>query len=299
LKIVFMGTPEYADEILKRVLKEKQIEVIGVFTQPDRPVGRKQVLTPPPVKVSAEKSGIPVFQPEKLREVADEVRKLNPNFIVVGAYGQILSREILDIAPAINLHTSILPLYRGASPIQQALLNGDSETGVTAMLMNEGLDEGDILGVWRTEIQENWLLEDLYKELTRLAGELTVETLLNFDSIRPHRQNSADATYCKKIKKNDGEVSFNSAKEIYQKWKAFTPWPSIYLNSGLKLLDIELSENGNFKEGEILEINSDGVRVGCENGSLLIKEVQPKSKKRMNVISYINGKRLEKGDTLW
>jgi methionyl-tRNA formyltransferase len=299
MKIVFMGTPEYADEILKEILNEESLDVVGVFTQPDRPVGRKQIMTPPPVKTTAEKFEIPVFQPEKLREIADEVRNLNPDFLVVGAYGQILSREILDIAPAINLHTSILPLYRGASPIQQALLNGDIETGVTAMLMNEKLDEGDILKISKIDIDESWLLEDLYQNLTKLAGKLAVETVKDFQNLRPHRQKTEDATYCKKIKKSDGKVSFKSATEIHRKWRAFTPWPSIYLENGLKLLDIGISESGNFREGQILEVSEDKIRVGCLDGSITIREVQPKSKKRMGIISYLNGKRLKQGDILW
>jgi len=296
-RIIFMGTPEYADKILEKILQEKNFEVVGVFTQPDKPVGRKKVITPPPVKIRAEKNSIPVFQPQKLRDAVDKIRSLNPDFIVVGAYGQILTQDILDIAPSINLHTSILPKYRGASPIQQTLLNGDKETGVTAMKMDRGLDTGDILAVSRVQIDNSWKLEELYQKLTDMAGELIVDVLNRYSDLKPIPQNSSDASHCGKILKSDGEISFKlSSKNIIQKFKALTPWPSIYLQNGLKLLDISKSKDGSFLQGEILEVGKDFISVGCKNGSIQIKEVQPKSKSRMSVISYINGKRLKIGE---
>jgi methionyl-tRNA formyltransferase len=291
-----MGTPEYADRILKRVLEESWIEVVALFTQPDKPVGRKKVLTPPPTKDSAIKYNIPVFQPERLRDSADEVKKLNPDFIVVGAYGQILNREILDVAPAINLHTSVLPKYRGASPIQQAILNSDSTTGVTAMLMNEGLDTGDILAISNILIDDSWKIDKLYNTLTDMAGELVIDVLKEFQDIKPLKQSGADASHCGKISKSDGEVEFLNSDSIYQKFKAFSSWPSIYLKNGLKLLDISKSQEGSFRAGEILEIYKDRITVGCKDGAIDIFEVQPKSKSRMDIQSYINGKRLKVGD---
>jgi len=294
-----MGTPEYADRILKRILDEKWIDIIGLFTQPDKPVGRKKVITPPPTKVTALDRDIPVFQPIRLKNMADEVKNLNPDFIVVAAYGQILSRDILDIAPAINLHTSILPKYRGASPIQQALLNGDRESGVTAMLMNEGLDEGDILAISRIKIDDNWRLEELYNRLTDMAGELIVDVLKNFHNLKPIQQRGVDATYCRKISKKDGLVDFRDVDTLIRKFKAFYPWPSIYLESGLKLLNIDMLDRGSFQEGKILEIGRDRIVVGCRNGSIEIREVQPKSKNRMDIKSYINGKRFKLGDIFY
>jgi methionyl-tRNA formyltransferase len=292
-----MGTPDYGAKILENLINS-EFEVVAVFTQPDKPVGRKKTITPPPVKVVAEKSNIPVFQPKKLQDSADEVRNLSPDFIVVAAYGQILSREILDIAPAINLHTSILPKYRGASPIQQALLNGDSETGVTAMLMNEELDEGDILKIEKVQIEDSWEVSKLYEVLTDIAGNLTLNTLREFENISPTPQKESETSYCKKIRKEDGLVEWKDAIELVQKWKAFSFWPTIYLESGLKLFDVSENRKGNFKSGEILEISKDSVVVGCENGAVQIREVQPKSKKRMSIQSYLNGKRLEIGSIL-
>ena len=291
-----MGTPEYADKILQKIISDKKFKVIAVFTQPDKPVGRKKTITPPPVKITAIKNEIPVFQPHRLRESSEIIKNLNPDFIVVGAYGQILSQDILDIAPSINLHTSILPKYRGASPIQQALLNGDSETGVTAMKMNIGLDTGDILKIEKVEILENWLLDDLYNKLTEIAGNLILDVLKNYENLTPIPQTESDATHCGKILKTDGKIELKDADEVVRKYRAFTPWPSIYLESGIKLLDIKKGKDGNFKSGEILEIGKNSILIGCENNSIEIFEVQPKSKSKMSVASYINGKRLKVGD---
>jgi len=291
-----MGTPEYADKILEKLILDSNFEIIAVFTQPDKPVGRKKIITQPPVKITAVKNDIPVFQPHRLRESAETIKNLNPDFIVVGAYGQILSQEILDIAPSINLHTSILPKYRGASPIQQALLNGDSETGVTAMKMNIGLDTGDILKIEKVKISDSWLLEDLYQKLTDMAGDLIIDVLKNYDNLTPIPQKDSDATHCGKILKTDGKISFQNADEVLRKYRAFTPWPSIYLNNGMKLLHIAQGIDGTFESGKILKVGKNSILVGCENGSIEIFEVQPKSKNKMSMQSYINGRKLKVGD---
>jgi len=291
-----MGTPEYADKILEKLILDSNFEIIAVFTQPDKPVGRKKIITQPPVKITAVKNDIPVFQPHRLRESAETIKNLNPDFIVVGAYGQILSQEILDIAPSINLHTSILPKYRGASPIQQALLNGNSETGVTAMKMNIGLDTGDILKIEKVKISDSWLLEDLYQKLTDMAGDLIIDVLKNYDNLTPIPQKDSDATHCGKILKTDGKISFQNADEVLRKYRAFTPWPSIYLNNGMKLLHIAQGIDGTFESGKILKVGKNSILVGCENGSIEIFEVQPKSKNKMSMQSYINGRKLKVGD---
>ena len=186
LKIVFMGTPDYADRILKRLLDEKEMDVAAVFTQPDRPVGRKKVLMPPPVKVTALEAGIEVHQPESLKAegVAETIEGYAPDFIVVAAYGQLLPKAILDIAPCINLHASLLPKYRGASPIQEALLHGDKVTGVTAMRMEEGLDSGPVLA-WR--VREIWPMtrkNELFETLADDAADLTPRVLEIFTALR-------------------------------------------------------------------------------------------------------------------
>ena len=301
-KVIFMGTPTYADAILAKLIDTDDIEVVAVYTQPDKPVGRKKVLTPPVVKVRALECNIPVYQPIKLREesVVSEILEIECDYIVVAAYGQILPKAILDHAPCINLHASILPQYRGASPIQQTLLNGDKQTGVTAMLMEEGLDTGDILKIEIIDVDEDEMLEGLFDKLTQLAAKLTVDVLENFTSLTPQKQDNTKASYCKKITKADGLISFDAnAREIYNKYRAFTPWPGIYLESGLKIKSMKRSKQSfHGKVGEIVAIEKEFIVVTCKEGSVEIFNVQPQSKKEMSVISYINGKRLQIADIL-
>jgi len=300
IKVIFMGTPDYAEEILKKLIDESDIEVVSVYTQPDKPVGRKKILTPPPVKVLAQKSNIPVYQPHSLRdeEAVASVLQQSCDFIVVAAYGQILPKAILDHAPCINLHASILPKYRGASPIQQAILNGDTKTGVTAMLMDEGLDTGDIIKIEECEIGADEMVEELFEKLTHIAAELTLDVLKNFSTYTPRAQNDQEATYCKKITKEDGLVEFDDARTLYNKYRAFTPWPGVYLSSGLKLKKMHLAVcEGTFEEGKILRVE-ECVEVGCTKGSLEICRVQPPSKKEMDIKDYLNGKRIGVADTL-
>lgn len=302
MNVIFMGTPDYAQKILQRLLQTEDINVVAAFTQPDKPVGRKKIMTPPPVKVTAQESDIPVFQPNRLRDedAIKDVLNIACDFIVVAAYGQILPKEILEHAPCINLHASILPQYRGASPIQQTLLHGDKETGVTAMLMAEGLDTGDILKIEKVAVADNEMVSPLFDKLTDIAANLTVDVLEKFDTFEPVKQNDAEASYCKKITKADGEISFDNAQEIYNKYRAFTPWPGIFLSSGLKLKEMSLEESSKkyTKAGIILEKDKKSIVVSCEVGSLRLYKVQPQSKKEMDVISYINGKRLDLENTL-
>jgi methionyl-tRNA formyltransferase len=301
--IVFMGTPDYAGMILKELLESCDIKVSAVFTQPDKPVGRKQVLTPPFVKKFLKDNGydIPIYQPKTLKDdkVKEQIEKFNPDFIVVAAYGQILPRNILNIAPCINLHASILPKYRGASPIQSALLNDDKYSGVTAMLMEEGLDSGDMLGFVYVDIKQDMVVGELFDELSRAASKLTLDIIKEFDSIKPLKQFKALASYSKKITKKDGEVEFDNAYDIYMKYRAFTPWPGIYLKNGLKIKKMSLveSESSN-NAGVILDIEGNALIIGCKTGKIKFLKVQPPSKKEMSAREYIVGKRLKVGDKI-
>ena len=301
MKVIFMGTPDYAKEILSTLIDRENIEVVAVYTQPDKPVGRKKVLTPPEVKTLALQNNIKVYQPDRLRDadIVKEFTHIECDYIVVAAYGQILPKEILNHAPCINLHASILPQYRGASPIQQTLLNADKQTGVTAMLMDVGLDTGDILKIGKTEVDDDEMVETLFERLTKVASDLTIDVLENFDSLQAVPQNDSLSTHCKKITKKDGEVAFDNASTLYNKYRAFTPWPGVYLASGLKLKKIAL-QNKDTKNisGKIIAIESNSIVVGCETGSIRVFSVQPQSKKEMDIISYINGKRLAVEDTL-
>ena len=300
MNIVFMGTPEYAAKIL-RALAEAKFEIAAVFTQSDKPVGRKQILTPSEVKVYAQQHlpAVPIFQPASLKDeaVAAQIKELKPDFIVVAAYGKILPQSVLDIAPCINLHASILPKYRGASPIQSAILAGEKQTGVTAMLMDAGLDTGDMLDFIYTPC-ESKMSSELFSELGELGGELIVKVLKNFENLKPQKQDESKATHCKKISKIDGLFSFDEeAGQIYNKFRALTPWPGLYLASGLKILSLELSEKSG-KSGEILSVEKDHVVVACKGGAVKIYELQEPSKKPTNAKAYINGKRLSVGDEL-
>lgn len=302
MKIVFMGTPDYATTILDKLVKQ-DFEIVGLFTQPDKPVGRKQVITPPHIKQYCIDNNLsfPIFQPTTLKdeEVVSSIKNLQPDFIIVAAYGQILPQSVLDIAPCINLHASLLPKYRGASPIQEAILNDDEYTGVTAMLMDIGLDSGDILALQYQKIESDMLVQELFSKLSSLAANLTVTTLENFEKIQPKKQNLSLVSHCTKIKKTDGQIAFENAKQVYLKYKAYNFWPGIFLESGLKLKKIQLLEDSsNNESGIIKEIQDDHIIVSCTQGTLKIYEVQPASKKAMSVIDYIRGKRLEIGSIL-
>ena len=300
-KIVYMGTPHYAKEILEVLINAEDMEVSLVLTQPDRPVGRKKVLTPPPVKVLAQEYNIEVLQPNRLLEdgIFESIEKIKPDFIIVAAFGQILPKNILDIAPCINLHASLLPQYRGASPVQQSLLNGDKKTGVTSMLMEEGLDTGDILDSIEFDIPKDMRLYALMQQLTEDASKLTLETIRNFDNIEPKRQNEEMATLCKKIKKLDGQIDFDDAKVIYNKYRAFEGWPGIFHKNGTKFDGVSLvdetKENNSY---EIVGFEDDSVIIGCSRGLLKIDRLQPASKKAMSAKAYCVGRGLKIGNKI-
>lgn len=302
-KVLFMGTPFYATEIFKKLLSSNY-EVIGLFTQPDKPVGRKQVLTPPDIKQFCidNSINIPIFQPEKLRDNLAAylvIKELKPDFIIVAAYGQILPKEILKLAPCINLHASLLPKYRGASPIQESLLNDDNFTGVTSMFMEEGLDSGDILALQYLKITPTMEVSEAFSKLSLIAAELTITTLDNFDRLNPIKQNESEVSFCKKIKKENGLVDFSDAKNLFLKYKAYSFWPGIFLESELKLKDVELLEETSQNEaGKILDICKDYIIVGCKKGSLKIKTLQAPSKKAINSVDFVRGQRVEIGDIL-
>lgn len=301
--IIFMGTPDYAGVILKELLESEDINVLAVFTQPDKPVGRKQILTPPYVKRFLSDNGYdtPIYQPKTLKDekVKEHIEKLKPDFIIVAAYGQILPKNILDIAPCINLHASLLPKYRGASPIQSALLNDDKLSGVTAMLMDEGLDTGDMLGFVYVDIKKDMVVGELFDKLSLAAAKLTLSTIRSYKNIKPVKQFKALASYSKKITRRDGEVELDNAYDIYLKYRAFTPWPGIYLKNGLKIKKMNLVESKNsYNPGEIMDMENDSLIIGCKKGKIKLFRVQPSSKKEMSAKEYIMGKRLKVGDKL-
>jgi len=302
-KIIFMGTPDYATTIFEKLL-ENDYNIIALFTQPDKPVGRKQVLTPPHIKKFSLENGlsIPIYQPLTLKDIAiqNSILELKPDLIIVAAYGQILPLEVLNIAPCINLHASLLPKYRGASPIQQSLLNNDFFTGVTAMNMDIGLDSGDILGYKYVMITKDTVVSELFDKLAVCAAELTIDTIEKYELIKPIKQNLSLVSHCSKISKKDGFVSLceETAEDIYSKYRAFKSWPDIYLESGLKLKECSFNDATKHDNiGKITTIENDCILVACKTGTIKIMSVQPNSKKQMSVVDYIRGKRLTIGDT--
>lgn len=300
-----MGTPSYATKILNSISQDKKYEIVAIFTQPDKPVGRKKTLTPPNVKLWQMENApkIKLYQPNRLRdsENIEILQRLKPDFIIVAAYGQILPKEILNIAPCINLHASLLPKYRGASPIQSAILNDEKYSGITAMLMDEGLDTGKILGFKYLKIQDNNSLE-LFEKLSNIASFLILKILNEYENIEPLDQIHALSSYAPKIKKEDGLIFLSwSAKKIYSHFKALTPWPGIFFENGLKILECELVNDEKEYEvlGQILNIDEDSITITTKKGSLKIKSVQMPSKNAMQVTEFLKGFRRSVGDTLF
>ena len=265
MRIVFMGTPDFAVPCLEALIGAGH-EIVGVFTQPDKPVGRKQILTPPDVKVCAEKYNLPVFQPEKIKgsNASQIIAELKPDVIVVVAYGKILPKEILNAAPygCINVHASILPLYRGAAPIQWAVLNGDKETGVSIMQMDEGLDTGDVLSVAKTSIGENETSAELFDRLSLIGAKALVDTLFELQqgNVHPTKQPDVKTQYASMINKSMCPINWNdSAQKIHNQVRGLQTWPvaTTLINSKpFKIHKTLLTDIYSDKIGEIVDNNS-------------------------------------------
>jgi len=311
LQIIFMGTPGLAATSLQALLRTPTFQVIAVATQPDRPRGRNLALHPSPVKEIALSADIPVLQPLKAREetFVAELRALRPDLIAVAAFGQILPQSILDLPRlgCLNVHTSLLPKYRGAAPIQWALANGETETGVTIMKMDAGLDTGDILTQCTTPIDPADNGETLHDRLAQLGAELLVATIPDHAAgkIQPRRQDAALATHAAKIKKEDGRIDWRQpATTIWNRLRAFTPWPGTFtfLPTPPKpqLLKIWQAEvvTGNGAGGEILSADESGIIVGCGTGALRIKTLQREGGRRMTAAEFLAGHALRSGESL-
>lgn len=317
MKIIFMGTAELSCASLEKLALDKQFQIAAVVTQPDKPRGRELKLQFSPVKILAEKFHLPVLQPAKARDekFISELRGLKPDLIVVTAYGQILPQAILDLPKSgcLNVHTSLLPKYRGASPIQSAILNGETETGVTIMKMDAGLDTGEILSQTRTPILPEDNSQTLHDKLAQLGADLFATTIPDYvtGKILPKPQNDSEATYAAKIKKEDGKINWNEpAEKILNRLRAFTPWPGIFtfwktfniqhLTPNIQLLKIwkaEIVEDSG-DPGEILSVNKNGIIVACGKNALRISELQLEGKRRMNAPEFLAGHNLEMGDKL-
>ncbi|WP_125153789.1 methionyl-tRNA formyltransferase [Clostridium rectalis] len=304
MKIVFMGTPEFAVPSLDRLIKE--FEVVAVLTQPDRPKGRGKKLSMSFVKEKALEYNIPVLQPEVLKDdlkTIEYLKNIQPDFIIVVAYGQILSKEILNIPKyaCINLHASLLPKYRGAAPINWAIIKGEMESGNTTMLMNEGLDTGDMLLKSKVLITENMTAGDLHDILMEDGANLLVKTVkgLSKNEIKRVKQNDSDSCYASMLHKKMGKIDWKlESKVINNLVRGLNPWPIAYTNykdKAMKIYEMNvLNERSNLEPGSILEVSKDGIKVVTGDGCVLIKKIQFPSKKPLNVEEYIKGHSIDK-----
>lgn len=306
MRIIYMGTPDYAVPTLEALINDGH-SVEAVFCQPDKPVGRKKIMTPPAVKVFALSKGLTVYQPNSLKgdEVYNLIKEISPDAIVVVAYGKILPERILNIAPfgCINGHGSILPKYRGAAPIQWAVINGETETGVTAMFMDKGIDTGDILKIRKTKIGENETAEELFERLSVITAELLTETLRDVEqgNITPQKQNEEEATYAPIINKEMALIDFSkSANDIFNAVRGFNSWPVAYCmfeDKRLKVFACKVRGNSDLPYGTVA--NSETLSVVCGDGKCIeLTEIQLEGSKRMSADEFLKGKKIPVGTVL-
>ncbi len=308
MRILFMGTPDFAVPCLKALI-ENNYEICGAVTQPDKPKGRGHKLTPPPVKECAISHNIPVFQPETLKNEAflEELKNLAPDIIIVVAYGKILPKYIIDYPKygCVNVHGSLLPSYRGAAPIQRCVINGEKETGVTTMLMDEGLDTGDMLLCEKTPIGEYETAGELFDRLSFIGADVLIKTLekIKDGTIQRIPQDDLKSTYAAMITKETGKIDWGkSAPEIFSLVKGTNPYPAawtIYKGEVLKIFACKIGNKCTKKPGEIMGIKDKMLEVACgDKTSLLISDVQLFGKKRMSVESFLNGNSFDIGEIL-
>jgi methionyl-tRNA formyltransferase len=303
-----MGTPEFAVPTIKKIAENH--EVLAVYTQPDKPQGRGKKYKSCPVKIAAQELNILVKQPQNIKDekIIDELRDLKPDAIIVVAYGQILPLSILKLPyyGCINVHASLLPKYRGAAPIHWAVINGEKETGVSTMLMDEGMDTGDILLQEKIKIDKNNTVGDIHDKLADLGAEIIIKTLamISNNEIKPIKQDNCLVTYAPKLDENVEKIEWNDeAENIYNKVRGLNPWPGAYTrihNKRLKVWKTELLNNySRNNAGKIIDVIPDkGIVIGTGKGELVITELQLQGKKRMNAPSFLRGYQINKYDKL-
>lgn len=307
-KIIFMGTPEFSVNPLVSLHENKEISVELVITGQDKKRSRNKIL-PTPVKSKAIELGIKTYEPSNVNseESINLINDINPDFIVVIAYGQLIKDELLSKYKdrIINIHSSILPKYRGAAPMQWTILNKDKQAGVCSMLIEKTMDTGDILDIAKIEIDEDTDIESLHDKLSEISGPLIVNTILDYDNLYKNRtkQDETRATYSKKIDKSMGHIDFNEeASDIKAKIMAFSNWPgtfSYYKNNKIKIHKITIIEKyTDNKIGQIIDANKDGIFVNCSDACIRIEEIQFEGKKRMDVKSFLLGNDIEKCEYL-
>ncbi|RKQ37433.1 methionyl-tRNA formyltransferase [Oceanobacillus halophilus] len=297
-RIVFMGTPDFSVPVLQALI-ESEYEVVLAVTQPDRPKGRKKEITPPPVKVEAEKHQIPVFQPEKLRNEYKKILSFEPDLIVTAAYGQLLPTELLDTPKygCINVHASLLPELRGGAPIHYAIMQGKKETGITIMYMVEKLDAGDILSQVKVPIEEADHVGTMHDKLSAAGADLLLDTLPKIftGEVSSVKQDNSKATFASNIKREQEKIDWKkSHREIYNHIRGLHPWPVAFTTYGGKNMKIwwGIPDNSTYtgEAGEIVKVEEDAFVVVCgDNKGIRITEIQPAGKKRMLVKDYLRG----------
>ncbi len=305
MNIVFMGTPEFAVPSLHALIQQPGYTVTGVFTQPDKPVGRKQILTPPPVKELALQYNIPVFQPKSLKneKTVEILGKLNPDVIVVAAYGKILPKSVLSFPQygCINVHASLLPKYRGAGPIQWCILNGETKTGITTMFMGEGLDTGDMLEKVETPIGENETADSLYARLSEMGAPLLLSTLKKLEegTLTPKKQDDALSCYAPMLTKELSPIDYNrTAREVHNQIRGLSSWPcatTTYKGKRLKVYESRLAD-GQGEPGTLL--SDEKLIVACKEGAVEFLSVQYEGGKRLPAADFLRGKPASAGEKL-
>ena len=305
VKVLFMGTPEFSLPGFKALIEAKDFEIVGVYTQSDKPVGRKQTLTAPPVKLLAQEYGLKVFQPLKIKPELENIKNLAPDLIVVIAYGKIIPQEILDIPKygCINVHASLLPKYRGAACLNAPILNGDTKTGITIMKMEAGLDTGPIIKQAEINLSGEEKLKDVHDKLSVLGAEILVPTLRLWieGKVEAQEQNDEEATYIKILKKEDGKLDFDkNAEELERMIRAYNPWPGTYAlleGEALKVIEAKIvkeSEVNNQEELKLLKIGkiyqeNKRLLVKCGQNYLDILKLQLSGKKALSAQEFLNG----------
>ena len=307
MKIIFMGTPDFAVGTL-RSLAEAGHEITLVVSQPDKPMGRGHAMVPSPVKAVAEELGIPVFQPVKIREAKDVLEKTEADVCVVAAFGQIIPASILHMKKygCINVHASLLPKYRGAAPIQWAVIDGEKESGVTIMQMDEGLDTGDMLAKAIVPLDEKETGGSLFDKLSEAGGRLCVETLakLEKDEITPEKQGESPTAYASMLDKKMGNIDWNKSAVVIERLvRGLNPWPSAYTHLDGKTLkiwacDVLPQSASKGESGEILEVTKDAIHVQTGDGILVLREIQLAGKARMDAGAFLRGYKVVPGTVL-
>lgn len=305
-KIVFIGTPDFSVEALKALLKDSSTEISLVVTGEDRRRSRNKFL-PTPVKKLALENNLEVYTPKNINdpESIQKIQEVDPDFIVIVAYGQILSNEFLEAFPdkILNIHSSLLPKYRGAAPINWALVDGEKETGVSIMIVDEGMDTGDVLISEKTEIPDDETADKLHDRLAIMGGELIVLSLKNFENLYENRQVQKDkeASYCGKITREMGHLDFNQKKhEIYNHFRGFYPWPGAYFYYDQDMvkvhkMDIISGYNEEDENGKVLKVSEKGIAVACEQGRVLFTEIQFPNRRTMKVKEFLLGNDFKEG----